>query len=135
VLACDRWPSFGKLQKLAKLGLDTDLAENLKPGFDMVVDCSGSTEGLDLALKLVRPRGTIVLKSTAKGSGVLNLASAVVDEISIIGSRCGRFAPALAALARGKIDPRATNLSDAATKRRGASSLAGRATIDFQSAA
>jgi threonine dehydrogenase-like Zn-dependent dehydrogenase len=95
-----------KLQKLAKLGLDAELAEKLKPGFDVIVDCSGATEGLSLALKFVRPRGTIILKSTAKGSGGLNLASAVVDEISIIGSRCGRFAPALAALAEGKIDPR-----------------------------
>jgi threonine dehydrogenase-like Zn-dependent dehydrogenase len=95
-----------KLQRLAKLGLEADLAEKLKPGFDVIVDCSGSEEGLLLALRLVRPRGTIILKSTAKESSGLNLASAVVDEISIIGSRCGRFAPALAALAEGKIDPR-----------------------------
>jgi len=74
--------------------------------FDVVVDCTGSSPGFMRALELVRPRGTIILKSTAAGSAALNLAPAVINEITMLGSRCGRFAPAIEALASGKIDPR-----------------------------
>jgi threonine dehydrogenase-like Zn-dependent dehydrogenase len=55
---------------------------------------------------LVKPRGTIVLKSTAATGAALNLAPLVVNEITVVGSRCGRFAPALAALESGRLDPR-----------------------------
>jgi threonine dehydrogenase-like Zn-dependent dehydrogenase len=54
----------------------------------------------------VRPRGTIVLKSTYHGKAAIDLAPFVVDEITIVGSRCGPFDPALALLARGAVDPR-----------------------------
>ena len=68
---------------------------------DVVVDCTGSAAGFELALAMVRPRGTIVLKSTVAEGKPLNLAPVVVDEISVVGSRCGPFAEALAVLAAG----------------------------------
>jgi len=95
-----------KLDRLAALGLEVKLEDQLEPGFDVVIDCTGNSAGLNRALALVRPRGTVILKSTAAASASLNLAQAVVNEITIAGSRCGRFAPAIAALASGKIDPR-----------------------------
>lgn len=74
--------------------------------YETVVDCTGRPDGFMRALELVRPRGTLVLKSTAAASAALNLAPAVINEITVVGSRCGRFAPALSALADGRIDPR-----------------------------
>ncbi|MEM8874126.1 MAG: alcohol dehydrogenase catalytic domain-containing protein [Planctomycetota bacterium] len=71
---------------------------------DVVIDCTGSTAGLELALSLCRPRGTVVLKSTVAADKPMNLAKAVVDEITIVGSRCGPFRDAIAALANGSID-------------------------------
>jgi threonine dehydrogenase-like Zn-dependent dehydrogenase len=73
--------------------------------WDVVVEATGSPSGLDLARAALRPRGTLVLKSTYRGEVTLDLAPFVVDEITIIGSRCGPFAPAIELLARGKIDP------------------------------
>jgi len=95
-----------KLDRLAALGLEVQLEDRLEPGFDVVIDCTGHSAGLNRALALVRPRGKIILKSTAAAGASLNLAKAVVNEITIVGSRCGRFAPAIAALASGKVDPR-----------------------------
>ncbi len=95
-----------KLDRLAALGLEVELENELEPGFDVVIDCTGQGAGLNRALELVRPRGKLILKSTAAAGATLNLARAVVDEVTIIGSRCGRFAPALDALASGKLDPR-----------------------------
>lgn len=74
--------------------------------FDVVVDASGAQGGLAIAQRIVRPRGTIVLKSTHHGSTPIHVAALVVDEITLIGSRCGPFEPAIAALAAGRIDPR-----------------------------
>lgn len=74
--------------------------------YEAVVDCTGNPAGLAQALELVRPRGTIVLKSTAAASAAFNPAPVVINEITVVGSRCGRFAPALDALAAGKFDPR-----------------------------
>lgn len=71
---------------------------------DVVVDCTGSAEGFGLAGRLVRPRGTFVLKSTYAGDAPLNLAPLVVNEVTLVGSRCGPFPEAIAALARGQID-------------------------------
>jgi 2-desacetyl-2-hydroxyethyl bacteriochlorophyllide A dehydrogenase len=73
--------------------------------FDIVIEATGSSEGFSLAQKAVRPRGTIVLKSTYKGDVQVNLSSIVVDEITMVGSRCGPFAPALALLESGQVDP------------------------------
>ena len=71
---------------------------------DLVVECSGSAQGLELALCLVRPRGTIVLKSTVAAQSTLHLAPIVIDEIRLQGSRCGPFAPALRALSQRRVD-------------------------------
>jgi threonine dehydrogenase-like Zn-dependent dehydrogenase len=95
-----------KLDRLATFGLEVKLENQLEPGFDVVIDCTGNSTGLSRALALVRPRGKVLLKSTAAAGAALNLAQAVVNEITIVGSRCGRFAPAIAALASGKVDPR-----------------------------
>lgn len=68
---------------------------SLKEKFDIVIEASGSETGFSTALDLVKPRGKLVLKSTFHGSPVWEASRVVVDEITIIGSRCGRFAPAL----------------------------------------
>ena len=95
-----------KLARLAELGLDTAEESSVRDKFDVVIDCSGSESGFRRAVELVRPRGKIILKSTAAAAAEINLAPIVVNEITVIGSRCGRFQPALDALAAGKIDPR-----------------------------
>jgi len=71
---------------------------------DLLVECSGSAQGLELALRLVKPRGTIVLKSTVAAQSTLHLAPIVIDEIRLQGSRCGPFAPALRALSQRRVD-------------------------------
>src|SRR3984893_13098792 len=95
-----------KLRRLAALGLRTELEAKLASGFDVVVDCTGAAEGFNRAATLVRPRGQVILKSTAATAATMNLAPIVVNEITVVGSRCGRFAPALAALEAGKGHPR-----------------------------
>lgn len=71
---------------------------------DLLVECTGSEQGLDMALCLVRPRGTIVLKSTVAEKGALDLSRIVVNEIRVQGSRCGPFEPALRALCQKRIE-------------------------------
>src|SRR3954451_25091345 len=71
---------------------------------DVVVDCTGSASGLEMAVQLVRPRGTIVLKSTVADGKAFNLAPIVVDEINVVGSRCGPFREAIKALSEKNID-------------------------------
>jgi threonine dehydrogenase-like Zn-dependent dehydrogenase len=95
-----------KLKRFAALGLRTVPAEELDSGYDVAIDCTGSSDGLAFAIATVRPRGTIILKSTAAAGAAMNLAPVVINEITIIGSRCGRFGPAVAALEAGKFDPR-----------------------------
>ena len=95
-----------KLARLAELGLDTAEESSLRAKFDVAIECSGSESGFRRALELVRPRGRIILKSTAAVAAEINLAPIVVNEVTVIGSRCGRFQPALDALAAGKLDPR-----------------------------
>ena len=73
---------------------------------DVVVDCTGSPEGLAVAMSLVRPRGTIVLKSTYAEAATPNLAPIVVDEVTLLGSRCGSFPEAIDALARQAVEVR-----------------------------
>jgi alcohol dehydrogenase len=72
--------------------------------FDVVVDCTGQAGGLDTARRLVRPRGRLVLKSTFEGSAAFNLSMVVVDEIQIVGSRCGPFDAALRLLERRLVE-------------------------------
>ncbi len=73
--------------------------------WDVVIEATGSTDGFSLARRAVRPRGTMVLKSTYKGDMSVNISSIVVDEITVLGSRCGPFAPALRLLETRQIDP------------------------------
>lgn len=73
--------------------------------WDVVVEATGSPSGFGLAAAALRPRGTLVLKSTYRGDVTLALAPFVVDEITIVGSRCGPFEPALALLESGAVDP------------------------------
>jgi len=80
------------------------LAAKRKQEFDVVVEASGAASGFGLALDLLRPRGQLVLKSTFHGKTELDAARIVVDEISIVGSRCGRFSPALDLLKKAAID-------------------------------
>jgi threonine dehydrogenase-like Zn-dependent dehydrogenase len=75
--------------------------------WDIVVEATGSPEGFALARKAIRPRGTLVMKSTYKGEVTLNLSSLVVDEITLVGSRCGPFEPALRLLESRQVDPTA----------------------------
>ena len=96
-----------KLQIAARRGIETavpDEAAKRKREFDVVVEASGAAPGFQLALDLLRPRGKLVLKSTFHGSTEIDAARIVVDEISIVGSRCGRFAPALELLNRHAVD-------------------------------
>jgi threonine dehydrogenase-like Zn-dependent dehydrogenase len=96
-----------KLRIAARRGIETstpkDAAKRTRQ-FDIVVEASGSARGFSLALDLLRPKGKLVLKSTFHGTTEINAARVVVDEISIVGSRCGRFAPALDLLKRKAID-------------------------------
>ncbi|HKV38544.1 MAG TPA: zinc-binding dehydrogenase, partial [Blastocatellia bacterium] len=73
-------------------------------GFDIVVEASGSSSGLSLGLRLVKPRGTVVLKSTHQGPSEIVMSQVVVNELTIVGSRCGRFARAISLLDGGSID-------------------------------
>jgi threonine dehydrogenase-like Zn-dependent dehydrogenase len=72
--------------------------------FDVVVDATGSTGGLPTALKLVRTCGIVVLKTTVAGTYAIDLAPIVIDEIRVVGSRCGPFSKAIAALQSGQFD-------------------------------
>ncbi len=88
-------------------GIATWLEDELSSDdFDLVVEASGSLEGLALALKRVRPRGTVVLKTTIAGHIPLDPALVVVPEVRLVGSRCGPFPAALRLLERGWLDPR-----------------------------
>lgn len=85
-------------------GVRASLARELEPGsFDVAVDCTGQASGLMTARRLLHPRGRLVLKSTFAGDSSLNLSMVVVDEITIVGSRCGPFAPALRLLEQGLV--------------------------------
>lgn len=96
-----------KLRIAAAQGIETTTADSVahrSRTFDVVVEASGGESGFALALDLVRPRGTLVLKSTFHGLTAIDTARVVVDEISIVGSRCGRFAPALELLQNDAIN-------------------------------
>jgi threonine dehydrogenase-like Zn-dependent dehydrogenase len=93
---------------LAEKGVTiTSNPEVIPPGMDVIVEATGSPEGLSTAIQLIRPRGTIVLKSTYHGNSSLNMSEFVIQEISLVGSRCGPFAPAIRLLEAGhiKVDP------------------------------
>src|SRR5262245_5799070 len=88
-----------KLALLKKAGVRTILLADWQPRFfDVVVEATGSARGLELALSAVRPRGTLILKSTIAANHQVSLAPIVINEINVIGSRCGPFPDALDAL-------------------------------------
>jgi len=96
-----------KLKIAARRGIETLTAKQaakLSREFDVVVEASGSESGFALALNLLRPKGKLVLKSTFHGATEVEASRVVVDEISIIGSRCGRFGPAIDLLKKNAID-------------------------------
>jgi threonine dehydrogenase-like Zn-dependent dehydrogenase len=95
-----------KLAIVAAAGLETMMDGELDVGgFDVVVEATGQPSGLERALAAVKPRGKIVLKSTYAGEAGVDLAPIVINEIQVIGSRCGTFERAIDALASGRIDP------------------------------
>ncbi|MCX8066661.1 MAG: alcohol dehydrogenase catalytic domain-containing protein [Anaerolineae bacterium] len=94
-----------KLAILARRGIPTMLeSETEGLSADVVVECTGRPEGFAAARRILRPRGTLVLKSTYHGRVEADLTGLVVDEITLVGSRCGPFPPALRLLQRGLVD-------------------------------
>jgi threonine dehydrogenase-like Zn-dependent dehydrogenase len=94
-----------KLAHLEARGIKTGLSDALKDRtFDISVECTGNAEGFALARRALRSRGTLVLKSTYAGNLSLDASSLVVDEITLIGSRCGPFPPAIELLAQQSVD-------------------------------
>jgi threonine dehydrogenase-like Zn-dependent dehydrogenase len=93
-----------KLANLEALGIQTshiDTIENRT--FDIAVDCTGNPAGFETARQALRPRGTLVMKSTYAGNLSLDASALVVDEITVIGSRCGPFSKALNVLENGQV--------------------------------
>jgi threonine dehydrogenase-like Zn-dependent dehydrogenase len=95
-----------KLRIAEKAGVETEVAGNRLPeaAYEWVVDATGSAEGFRGAVRMTRPRGTIILKSTVHGMVPIDTAPVIVNEITLVGSRCGRFEPALHLLERGIVN-------------------------------
>ena len=95
-----------KLDIAKAQGVETSLLENfeIEKKYDVVVEATGSISGFETAMALTKPRGTLVLKSTVAASKEFNLAPIVIDEITVLGSRCGQFGAALRLLKSHKID-------------------------------
>jgi alcohol dehydrogenase len=98
-----------KLDVLRPLGIETALVKRENPKlphakFPFVVDATGSTEGFAQAVSLARPRGTLVLKSTVKDQVHVDVAKVIVNELTLVGSRCGRFAPAMKLIRSGDLN-------------------------------
>lgn len=95
-----------KLNIAKAQGVKTILLDDLdvKPEWEVVVEATGSISGFETAMALTKPRGTLVLKSTVAGSKEFNLAPIVINEITVLGSRCGQFKPALRLLENNRID-------------------------------
>ncbi|MBN2550340.1 MAG: alcohol dehydrogenase catalytic domain-containing protein [Anaerolineales bacterium] len=106
---CDLWVLVrheAQRQQLNRPGIHCLSEDELKrQRWDLVVEATGSSSGFQLARQAVRPRGTIILKSTYKGELQTSFSSLVVEEIQLIGSRCGPFPPALRLLESGHVDP------------------------------
>jgi threonine dehydrogenase-like Zn-dependent dehydrogenase len=104
-----------KLAHLASRGIRTTtegVADGLRPtvghrAFNIAVECTGNPAGFETARRALQSRGTLVLKSTYAGKLSLDMSAIVVDELTLVGSRCGPFAPALDLLARGAVDVQA----------------------------
>jgi alcohol dehydrogenase len=103
VLLLGRHPE--KLRIADRAGVTTELATKKLPqqSFPIVVDATGSADGLRESISMCEPRGAVVMKSTVHGLVPIDTAPAIVNEITLVGSRCGRFEPALKLLASGKV--------------------------------
>jgi threonine dehydrogenase-like Zn-dependent dehydrogenase len=98
----------GKMDILTDKGVSLRLLDSFSMSedkFDVIVEASGNPSGWGLAVSGVKPRGTIILKSTYHGDLNFNPAPLVINEITVVGSRCGRFGPAIRVMERGLIDP------------------------------
>lgn len=96
-----------KLALLRQRGINAaHIDDPLPGGVDLVVEATGSAKGLARALELVRPEGTVVLKTTVAEATPVDFALPVINEVRIVGSRCGPFRPALEALALGNVEVR-----------------------------
>jgi threonine dehydrogenase-like Zn-dependent dehydrogenase len=94
-----------KLELLTARGIRTGLVGDAEPAwFDVAVECTGNPEGFEIARAALRPRGTLVMKSTYAGRLTVDASALVVDEITLVGSRCGPFEPALRLLREGGVD-------------------------------
>ncbi len=95
-----------KLDIAKAQGVKTQLLNDFKPEkkYDVVVEATGSASGFETSMSLTKPRGVLVLKSTVATGKELNLAPIVIDEITVLGSRCGQFKPALRLLEQNRID-------------------------------
>jgi threonine dehydrogenase-like Zn-dependent dehydrogenase len=94
-----------KLRIAAAAGVSTEIARNPpSAAYDWVVDATGSPQGLMMAARMTRPRGTVIMKSTVHGQVAVDTAPLIVNELTLVGSRCGRFEPALRLLAVGKVN-------------------------------
>jgi alcohol dehydrogenase len=94
-----------KLRIAKQAGVTTELAGKHLPesAFDWIVEATGSPDGLRQAVRMAHPRGAVFMKSTVHQPISIDTAPVIVNEISLIGSRCGRFEPALALLESGKV--------------------------------
>ena len=92
-----------KLKIVRQLGLPVGYPEQISGCFNVVIDCTGSASGLDQALRFVEAEGKIILKTTVAERIPLDLSQATVNEITISGSRCGPFAPAIRLLSRHQL--------------------------------
>lgn len=108
-LTCPNLTCFGrhknKLASLINTGVKIKIGieESDEQSFDLVVEATGSNSGFADAMKLIKPRGTVILKSTIASRENLDLTPTIVNEITLIGSRCGLFKPAIDALATGMV--------------------------------
>jgi threonine dehydrogenase-like Zn-dependent dehydrogenase len=94
-----------KLSILDELGINTRHTTSFRgKGYDVVVDCTGSRSGIETAMNIVRPKGKIVLKTTISKSAPLNVNKIVINEVSVIGSRCGPFTSAIRAIKSKAVD-------------------------------
>jgi alcohol dehydrogenase len=98
-----------KLDILRPLGIKTVLVRRDSPklpvaAFPFVVEATGAAEGLDAAIGMTQPRGTVIMKSTVRNRAVIDTARIIVNEITLVGSRCGRFAPAMKLIRSGELN-------------------------------
>ncbi len=120
-------------EKLALFAPFANTATACDRRFETVVDATGSPTGIEAAIRLTRSRGTIVLKSTYAGNAALNLSAVVVNEIAVIGSRCGPFEPALRLLERNALILPPTTLFQLSRWEEAFASPAFKAGFDFRS--